>query len=100
MHTYFARLRAMLRAGSLVVLAALGLAACGGSGDSSAPAPSTPSATSDTGTLLISLTDADGDFVGYSVDVLSVTLQRLGGGTVEVGPARRGNARTGRHRRR
>jgi hypothetical protein len=37
--------------------------------------------------LLISVTDADGDFVSYSVDVLSVTLQRRGGGTVEVLPA-------------
>ena len=88
MNTYFARLCAVLRSGSLVALAAVGLAACGGSGDSSAPTTSTPSATADTGTLLISLTDADGDFVGYSVDVLSVTLQRLGGGTVEVLPAR------------
>src|SRR6185503_2831794 len=40
------------------------------------------------GTLLISLTDADGDFVGYSVDVLSVTLERRGGGSVEVLPAK------------
>jgi hypothetical protein len=37
--------------------------------------------------LLVSVTDADGDFVSYSVDVLSVTLQRRGGTTVEVLPA-------------
>jgi hypothetical protein len=87
MNTYFARLRAMLRSGSLATLAAVALAACsGGSGDSAAP--TSPPATSDTGTLLISLTDADGDFVSYSVDVLSVTLQRFGGGTVEVLPAK------------
>ena len=46
-----------------------------------------PAPTPDTGTLLVSITDADGDFVSYSVDVLSVTLQRRGGGTVEVLPA-------------
>src|ERR671912_68271 len=40
----------------------------------------------DAGTLLVSLTDADGDFVGYAVDVLSVSLQRRDGGTVEVLP--------------
>ena len=87
MNTYFARLRAMLRSGSLVTLAAAALAACSGGSDDSA-APTSPPATSDTGTLLISLTDADGDFVSYSVDVLSVTLQRFGGGTVEVLPAK------------
>jgi hypothetical protein len=86
MDTYYTRLRAMLRSGWIVALAAAGLAGC--SGGSSTPASSPPPATSDAGTLLISLTDADGDFVGYSVDVLSVTLRRLGGGTVEVLPAR------------
>lgn len=66
--------------------AALALSGCGGSGGSDsagAPAPAT-----DNGTLLVSVTDADGDFVSYSVDVLSVTLERRGGGTVEVLPAR------------
>jgi hypothetical protein len=87
METYYTRMRAMLRSAWIVALAAAGLAGCSGSGDSSAPASSPPPATSDAGTLLISVTDAEGDFVGYSVDVLSVTLQRLGGGTVEVLPA-------------
>ena len=76
----------VLRRAWVAVLAAAALAGCSGSSspatssNSSAPEP-------DTGTLLISLTDADGDFVGYSVDVLSVTLQRRGGGIVEVLPA-------------
>lgn len=76
-----------LRAAWVAALAAVGLAGCSGSGGSppaaNNPIPQEP----DTGTLLVSLTDADGDFVGYSVDVLSVTLQRRGGGTVEVLPA-------------
>jgi hypothetical protein len=83
----YTRLRAILRASWIAALAGVGLAGCGGSsgGDPSPSRP--PAASSDSGTLLISLTDADGDFVGYTVDVLSVTLQRRGGGTVEVLPA-------------
>ena len=86
MDTSITRMRALLRSSYIAALAAVGLLGCSGSGggDSSG---STPQATSDSGTLLISLTDADGDFVGYSVDVLSVTLQRRGGGSVEVLPA-------------
>jgi hypothetical protein len=70
----------------IVALAALGLAGCSSSGDST-QAASPPPTTTDSGTLLISITDADGDFLGYSVDVLSVSLQRRDGGTVEVLPA-------------
>src|SRR6187200_1182582 len=88
----FTRMRGMLRTSWIAALAAVGLAGCGGSGGS-APSSTNPSSTnpptasSDSGTLLISLTDADGAFVGYSVDVLSITLQRRGGATVEVLPA-------------
>jgi hypothetical protein len=81
------RLRRIPRASWIVALAAVGLAGCGGSSGGNPSQGSSPAATSDSGTLLISLTDADGDFVGYTVDVLSVTLQRRGGGTVEVLPA-------------
>ena len=86
MHTFHTRMRGMLRASWIAALAAVGLVACDGSGGSD-PGAANPPATPDSGTLLISLTDADGDFVGYSVDVLSITLQRRGGGTVEVLPA-------------
>jgi hypothetical protein len=78
------RTRAIARSSWMIALAAASFAGCSGSGGStSASNPPTP----DTGTLLVSVTDADGDFVGYSVDVLSVTLERRGGGTVEVLPA-------------
>jgi hypothetical protein len=86
MDTCSKRLRAALRSSWIAALAVTGLAGCGGSGGpapAGSPSPSAP----DTGTLLLSVTDADGDFVGYTVDVLSVTLQRRGGGTVEVLPA-------------
>jgi hypothetical protein len=70
----------------LAAIAGFGLAGCGGSGGSASSPP--PAGDADNGTLLVSVTDADGDFVSYSVDVLSVTLERRGGGTVEVLPAR------------
>jgi hypothetical protein len=83
----YVRARTLLRSAWLAALALAGLVGCGGSSGSD-PASNAPPAGADTGTLLISVTDADGDFVGYSVDVLSVTLQRRGGGTVEVLPAK------------
>src|SRR5262245_7477634 len=87
MDTFLGRIGTATRAVWLAALAALTLAGCGGSsGSSESPqTPNTPTASN--GTLLISVTDADGIFVSYSVDVLSVTLQRRGGGTVEVLPA-------------
>jgi hypothetical protein len=81
------------RAWSLLGLAAAALAlfGCGGSGGSEDPTPSNGAATtgacSDCGTLLVGLTDAEGDFVSYSVDVLSITLERPGGASVETLPA-------------
>ncbi len=76
-----------IRSAWIVAIAAIGLAGCSGSGDSTPAASSPPPAAVDSGTLLLSVTDADGDFLGYSVDVLSVTLQSSGGGTVEVLPS-------------
>ena len=86
MDTLLQRSRAALRSSWMIALTLAGLAGCGGSG-SEPTANNPPAPTSDTGTLLVSITDADGDFVSYSVDVLSVTLERRGGGTVEVLPA-------------
>src|SRR5712671_5843922 len=75
-----------------VALAALTLAGCGGSGGggSSLAGNSSGSSCSDSscGTLMVGVTDAEGDFINYSVDVLSVTLQRQGGATVEMLPAK------------
>jgi len=86
----------ILRAARTMTLIALAaaLGACGGSGGSPSSAapigncvPSDPSTASECGNVLIALTDADGDFLSYTVDVLSVTLQRVGGGSVETLPA-------------
>ncbi len=61
----------------LVVLLA---AACGGG--------STEGDAGSTGIVNISLTDAEGDFVTYTVDVLSLTLTRSDGTTVETLPVK------------
>ncbi len=59
-------------------MAGLILSACGGggSGDSAA----------DSGDVIIGLTDAEGDFASYTVDVLSLTLTRANGTVVETLP--------------
>jgi hypothetical protein len=86
MQTFLKLIRAAACSAFLIALAAAGLAGCSRSGGSASTQNPRPPA-ADTGTLLVSITDADGDFVGYSVDVLSIILQRRGGGTVEVLPA-------------
>ncbi|HEX5421802.1 MAG TPA: hypothetical protein VFY39_17565 [Gammaproteobacteria bacterium] len=82
-----------------VVLGALALAACGSSGGSGAGSSladnpgvqNTQDACTDDGsncgTLMLALTDADGDLVSYTVDVDSITLHRANGATVEMLPA-------------
>lgn len=79
---------------SAAILVALALiTACSGSGSSSdgfAAAtciPTDPATADACGNVLVAITDADGDFVSYTVDVLSVKLERAGGGSVETLPA-------------
>lgn len=55
------------------------LAGCNGSGGASAPSTAS-------GEVVIGLTDAEGDFLAYSVDVLSLTLTRADGTVVETLP--------------
>jgi hypothetical protein len=84
-----------------LILLALSLTACGGggaeSGATTAPTetvavaqcnPADPATFSECGTLMIGLTDADGDFLSYTVDVLSLVLERADGAVVEVLPGR------------
>ncbi|MFL2547497.1 MAG: hypothetical protein ACJ0SL_09120 [Candidatus Rariloculaceae bacterium] len=84
-----------------VVLAAMTLviSGCsGGGGGSVAPLvttatseascdPTDPATTDECGTVLLSITDAEGDFVSYTVDILRLTLQRSDGSTVEMLPS-------------
>ncbi|HNP65554.1 MAG TPA: hypothetical protein PKH39_16595 [Woeseiaceae bacterium] len=50
--------------------------------------PNDESTYSECGTVLIALTDADGDFVNYTVDVLSLTLETANGRVVQTLPGK------------
>ena len=87
--TTWARLRAHLMAPILIALAAL--SACGGSGSgpvNQAPVSSQGCDATTCGTLLVSLTDADGDFLSYSMDFVSLSLTRANGTVVQALPTR------------
>ncbi len=88
-------LRALLRSVPIVALA-LSIVGCGGGSGSPLATtgtsattcdPTDPATSGECGTVLVSVTDAEGDFISYSVDILSLTLQRPDGSTVEALPA-------------
>ncbi len=75
---------------SLATLMIWLLAACGGGGggaEATAPGATTPAA--DTGTVTVAVTDAEGDFLSYTVDVLRIELRKSGpnGSIVQALPA-------------
>jgi len=76
-------------------LTALVFAGCGGGASSTSTPdpvatavcnPDDQSTFDECGTVLIGITDADGDFLNYTVDVLSLTLETANGRVVEVIP--------------
>lgn len=70
------------------LVAALSLGACGGSSDGDddgGNAPPPPGGV-DSGTLMIGITDADGDFLRYAVEIEQITLERDDGAVVEALP--------------
>ena len=67
--------------GALLLLSGFALNACSGGGGSG-------STSSDSGTVLIGLTDADGDFITYSVDVTALKLTRADGAVVDALPVK------------
>ena len=77
-----------------VILVTLVLSACGGgaSTSSSGPDPLASCNPADAGTIaecgsvIVSFTDADGDFLNYTVDALSLTLETANGRVVETLP--------------
>jgi len=82
---------ALSRLGAFAV--ALVFTACGGTGGVSSnptannvPPPSASCAT-DCNSVLVAMTDADGDFLSYTVDVVSLELKRPNGTVVEMLPA-------------
>ncbi len=74
--------RVMIACLALLCGAAAFLAGCGGGGGGGGSAP----AATDVGNVAIGLTDAEGDFVTYAVDILSLTLTRANGAVVETLP--------------
>lgn len=78
------RLRSAFSRAAALSLALL-LAACGGGGGS--PPASGNNPPSANGTAYIAITDADGDFLSYTVDVTSLKLKRANGTLVETLPA-------------
>jgi hypothetical protein len=77
------------------LLSALILTACGsgagttttGSEAAASCDPASPATHSECGTVLIGLTDLDGDFLNYTVNVNGLTLETADGRVVEVMPA-------------
>lgn len=87
------RPRLTTRLARLLTLALIGasLGACSGggggaNGGSAAAGTGCAGAAADCGRVLVAATDAQGDFASYIVDVVSVTLQRSDGTTVETLP--------------
>jgi hypothetical protein len=81
----------------VVALLALAVGACGDGTPTAAPGepppaaacnPSDPATAAECGTLILGLTDADGDFLNYRVDVVSLTLEQADGSLVETLPMR------------
>lgn len=72
------------------LLLTLLIAGCGGGGSTTesalTPTPPVAAAPSQTGEIMIGITDAEGDFVTYAVDVLSISLARQNGDVVEALP--------------
>ncbi len=84
----WARLRALLIAP--IAIALFALSACGGGGGDAGQPPVANQGcdAASCGTLLIGLTDADGDFLNYSVDVVSLSLTKANGAVVQALPTR------------
>ena len=87
-------IRTMWMSIALMVIA-LALSACGGGSGTTNTAeppavatcnPADPATAGECGTLIIGLTDADGDFLSYTVDVLSLILEQADGTIIEVMP--------------
>ena len=72
----------------LSIFIAFILSACGGSGTGSTTSNLVPMSCTGTncGGAQLSLTDAQGDFLTYTVDVASLKLNRIDGTTVETIP--------------
>ncbi len=78
-----------------LMILTIGLSACGGGAATTEEItplaaatciPSDPSTASECGSVIIGLTDADGDFLSYAVDVTGLTLEKANGAVIDVLP--------------
>lgn len=81
-------LRSFVLGAGMIVLVVLIASCSGGGGGEGGHVKTDPIDTSgfDSGSVIIGLTDAEGDFLSYTVDVLSLTLTRADGAVVETLP--------------
>ena len=84
-------LAARVASGALMTLLLGLLTACGGGGGSGGASPSVPPAAptstpTGTGTVALTLTDAPGDFLSYTVDVTKIELRKANGDVVQALP--------------
>jgi hypothetical protein len=77
----------------LLANCALWIAACSGGSSplnlantGSGCSPSDPTTAADCGSIIVALTDVEGDFTAYAVDVLSISLERADGTQIETLP--------------
>lgn len=96
--------RSAIRTPAALALIAMSTGACGGGGNGGGNGgaafpqseieaiadcnPADPATFDECGTLMVGLTDADGEFLSYTVDVLSLILEKADGAVVEVLPRR------------
>ena len=66
----------------ILILLALSLSGCGGGGGGG----SSSGGQTTSGEVVIGITDAEGDFIAYSVDIVSITLTKASGAVVETLP--------------
>jgi len=87
-----------LRKLTLLATLLLGIAGCGAGGNSAGSGagaasgtaqgcvPGSTTSAAECGSVILALTDAEGDFTSYTVDVLSIALDRADGSSVELLP--------------
>ncbi|MEM7083951.1 MAG: DUF4382 domain-containing protein [Pseudomonadota bacterium] len=73
---------------TLLAALTLSLTACGGGGAQTEPLADEPlpPIVEEQGELMVTITDAEGDFVAYAVDVVSLTMEKANGDQVETLP--------------
>jgi len=80
------KIRYVLASVAIVLSACSGGSGPGPTASATACIPSDPATAGQCGTLVVALTDVEGDFASYTVDVLSISLERANGTRIEMLP--------------